>query len=1292
MMATALIASVGSVAEVSAPLLPEPELAWKNVTVNGRKTAVFTLFIDSHGIAWVGTNGGLFFYDGVGTHIVGDRVLDGAQVYAIVERDDRLWIGTNNGLLYYDYRTGVVESCAVATKKEIRSLLIVDNTLWIGGLYGIQCLDLGSGALADCSAGLPHHSVYSLLRDSRGILYAGTYGGPARYDSATGRFIPMSVRVAGGGNNEIFANCLLESNDHRSIYIGAEGGLYMYTPADDNWTTVEALSGNVVKSLAYTANGVLIAGTDDGLFAIEGDAVRHYRHDSRHTATLSDNEIWCLLADRGGNIWAGHARGFSIASNSAATRTIHLNALTHSGEGNEIYVIFRDSFGDLWMGGTNGVIRIAADGSRHWYRHSDTPMSLSHNRVRAITEDSEHNLWLATDAGIDRYNRATDAFEVFHITDSRGEHNSNWVYAITEDDDHLWVGSFIGGLHYVDKARLTLPGSTVVADLSINSDTPVDGDTLAVNDLVNKVVKDARGDLWVLFFRDSALLRLNLGTRRGVRYDINALTGGYPTDMCADSRGRIWCAYRGGVVVFDADAEPHIVNLPHTNSDEGVLTIAPVGDDVWLSTLSNVWRFDGASLAYTLLPIPQKAYNAIYKDVASDKVLLGGTDCIVEVDYNDIAATADFKQIKFVLNLGVGNSPTSALIDDYTDGLSLPYGGSVSLIVSTLDYSPESVQRYMYKLAANPTDTIDGWILLPEGVNAISLSDLTMGDYSLLVRSVGSPVAPVAIPLCVAAPAALSWWAISIYVLLIVAGIVAAIWYTRRRNINKFREQKRIEALQNVEKKLSFLSDISHDLKTPLSMIIGPVSVLKQRTDDPDTRHTLDTVYENAVRLNDMIHRTVELQHLDESVDNMLILSTFDVVDFCRGVFDAFRESNRAKKFVFHANYPHLYIEADAVKFESVITNLLSNACKYSDDGATISIGIDRVDDRVEVVVSDDGVGIPEADQSLVFQRMYRSPSTATTHEGTGIGLYLIKKYLELMHGNIDLFSRPGQGTSFTVSLPLTDSVATAEGDSAPAPAGNKPLVLIVEDNSQIASFIRSLLADKYACVHSADGRSGLSLAASCNPDLIIVDEMMPIMGGLDMVSRLKQNPRLATIPIIMLTARSDNDTETRSVRAGIDVFMTKPFEPEVLLGRIDLLLRARADMRRSVRLDSITEVKPIEVESQSEKQLATIARIIEDNISDPDLNVAFLCEKSGIANKNLYRLVKKYIGVSPIDYIRRVRLQKAAMLIARQRFTIAEVAYMVGFKTPSYFAKCFQEFYGVTPSNYHGDDSNNPA
>ncbi len=1270
------------------PQLPQAELSWRNVEVGGRKSAVFSIFRDSRGLMWLGTNGGLYLYDGVTTHAVGAPEFGGTQIYAIVEKDRKLYLGSNNGLLVFDYTTGTIVRHPSATPPEIRTLLAIGDDLWIGSLNGIYRLNLADGNIFDESDGLPHRSVYALLLDSRGSLYVGTYGGLAVSQTASRTFRPIVMDADTGSSH--FVNCLLEGSDGNSIYIGGEGFLLRYHPSTNDWQRIADVGASNIKCLAHGGYGHVLAGTDNGVFELSGDSAKHYRHDSRLNLSLADNEIWSIYLDPEFNLWAGHERGVSIASNSSSIITISLGTLTQSGEGNEIHSILRDSRNDLWFAGSNGAIRLSAGAEPAWYRHSTAPNSLSHNRVRAMLEDSEHRIWLATDAGINLYDRHAGNFRSFHIADSAGTHVANWVYALVEDGTSLWSGSFLSGLHRIGKEKLAGGPSEAIADYALNAETPTSGGDTLANNLVNSIIRDFDGNLWLLMFRDNSLTRLTPHTGAMKNFDIHELTGEYPASIALDACGRIWCAFRGGVVVFYSDGTHRTARFPHTDSDESILAMAPVDADMWISTQSNLWKVDGVTLNVDLLPIPQKSYTALYADSGNNKVYLGGTDEILVVDKSIAVSDPDFNSIKMILTGDAAGHLDLSDIRGASAGLTLPYGGSLRLIVSTLNYTPGSVQRYMYKLADTPADTAGQWIVMPEGANAISFSDLTMGRYSLLVRTASAPGNTLAIPVVVRSPWWLSWWAITLYALTMVAAVVWYAWFMRRRNLRALREEQRREALRNVERKLDFLSSISHDLKTPLSMILGPVSLMKEKTRDPGTKKSLEKVYDNAVRLNNMIHRTLELQNLDDAAEDLLIISTFDVVEFCRSVFEVFRENNTQKNFVFHSSCPRLTIEADAVKFESVITNLLSNACKYSEPGATVSMGINNAGNKVEIVVSDDGVGIADKDQSLVFQRMFRAHATAGQHEGTGLGLYLIKKYLELMNGNIDLYSKEGQGTSFVVTLPLSENAAPAE---EPHGSGcnteGRAKILIVEDNAHISGFLTEILESEYTCITAENGRAGLAIAASFGPDLIIADEMMPIMNGMEMVRRIKQNPRMAATPIIMLTAKTDNRTENESIKLGVDIFMPKPFEVSTLLTRVKHLLRNRRELREKVRIETITEAeaRPLEAESVNEKMLAKIAKVIEDNISDIDLNVNMLCEKSGISNKQLYRLVRKYIGMAPLDYIRSVRLRKAAVLLSQRRFTVAEVSYMVGFKTPSYFAKCFQAHYGVTPGRYTSDD-----
>lgn len=1116
-------------------------------------------------------------------------------------------------------------------------------------------------------------------------MYVGTYDGLARLKSTGGETEAAVVKIeAAGSKGNVFVNSMVEDPSGEFIWVGTEERLLRYYPLTGRVENEKEMQGHTVKSLTLKPDGKLVAGTDKGLFLQNGDSLTVCRHDSRDMFSISDNEVWCVFADSSSHIWAGTEMGFSIAAHSNSVRTLRLGSIADSGEGNQIYAVHRDRSGCLWLGGTNGLLLLDGAGGVRWFRSSRAPFSLSHNRIRAIEEGRDGKVWIATDGGVNEFDRRSNRFFSYHIADSSGRHKANWVYGIIDDADGLWIGSYLGGILRVDKSRLNRSNRAVVADYAVHS-----GNGLG-NDLVNEMRRDREGTLWTLLFRDSLVVRIDPEDGRVSGYNVLEAAGAWPSHIATDRKGRLWTAFNGGALVMDKNGGLiRKVLFPSTETDEAVLAMGNVGEDVWIATVSNVWSIDGASFEPKILPVPQKQYTAVYEDPLTGDVILGAIDEFVVVDPVALARINSSEAIRMIATEENGSHFLFVDGPAPLPAFEVAYDKSFSLTLSALDYAPDALHRYAYKLVQDESDTLRNWLTMPDGVNTLSLSNLAIGRHKLLLKVVGALTKPVAVTLRVLPPWYLSWWAFALYAVAFLSALVGLFFYLRKKNAEKLREAERRRSLATAENRLAFLSNISHDLKTPLSMIIGPVSQMREEHKGSALRHKLDVIYDNALRLNTLIHRTIEINRLEDNDDNLLIISTIDTVEFCRSVFDSYRESHPGKQFVFLASSEHVFADVDAVKFESVLNNLFSNACKYSESKATITCGVTQKESTLEIVVSDDGMGIPQADQSLVFQRMYRSPRTSALREGTGIGLYLIKKYLEMHGGDIRLYSCENEGTTFVVTLPISRAESKpATPATAVAADSSVSKILIVEDNASIAAFIREILAADYNCLIADNGRSGLAVAASFQPDLIILDEMMPVMDGLEMCRRLKQNPRLSHIPIIMLTAKTDNGTETESVRLGVDIFMGKPFEAPLLAERVRRLLAVKAGLREAVRIEALITPRPIEAESGAEKQLAAITKIIEDNVSDPDLNVNYLSEKSGIGTKQLYRLIKKLVGVTPVDYIRQMRMQKAAMLLEQRKFTVSEVMYMVGFSTASYFAKCFQAQYGCKPSQYVGENT----
>ena len=1257
--------------------IPTPaseHLLWKNIPVGNMPMAVHAITRAGNGLIWLGTDYGLFGYDGYKIYGYGpDNGFPGCQIHGVEARNGRLYLGTNNGLQILDTRSGAVRyPVADDNPSEIRAMTSEGNRLWIGALSGLYEYDFLTNELRKCRLDLPHDAVYALLYD-RGDLYVGTYRGLCRYDLAENRVEPIELKYRGADKSSIFVNALALDTDKRVLHAGTEGSLLSYDLSAQR-VVDERLRGNSVKSLRLCTDGML-AGTDNGLYLLNEQETTLYRHDSRIPGSIANNIIWSLMVDAEGNLLAGTDTGLSITNTTSGLNIIQLSALTGRGDGNQISSMLRDADGALWLGGPNGIIRVADEGSE-WFLPGNANSGLSHNRIRDIFQDRAGTIWVATDGGLNRFDKRRRRFESFHIEDAGGRYNANWCYSIVEDAEaHLWVGSYMGGIMAVDPAALKA-GEAYRARRAVNTETGLP------NNLVNRIVSDRRGGVvWAILFRDDSLIRLDDGGQQ--RINVKELTGNYPNTLYIDPDDTVWVGATDKLLRVSPEmTQTRVYRLPTGESgSDNIIDLEKVGAELWIVTTTGVWTLNIESGAVDLLPVPDRSYTSIYLDPADGSVLLGTADEIIQVNPEWIVDDIREKSVNIM----------RVLVDGKVSAAPFPAGSGLSRItlksaadevkieLSSLDCNPVKSYRYAYHIPG----VTDDYVVLPPGENTLTVPHLSPGTYELLIRHYAAGAIPISLQIKVQAPWYARWYAIGVYVLVLCGATLSAIILLRRQDRRRLEQRERDHTLASIRHKMEFLTNISHELKTPLSMILGPVSQLREEVTDKKMRHTLDVIHKNAVRINEMVHKTVEIDRVDLETEAPVIRSRVDVTEFCRSIFDSYAEAWPSVHFVFTADNEPLTAEWDVVKMESVFNNLISNACKYSKEDATIGCSIRRVGSSIEIRVSDDGMGIPAGEQQLIFQRLFRSSRTAEMKSGTGIGLYLVKRYVEMHGGEIGVESCENMGTTFTVRLPYEAPEASAvpKHDETPDPA--KPRMLIVEDNRAVAELIQDILSECCECQIASNGRAGLALLPTFRPELILTDEMMPVMSGMEMCRRIKAMPAFASIPIIMVTAREDNETETQAARLGIDTFVAKPFEAPLLRALVEQRLHAKNAVRESLRIEQITSVAPIVAESGSERLLDLVTRTIEEHIDDTELNVKALCEKTGIGNKQLGRLIKKYAGVTPVEYIRQIRMKKAVVLLSQHKFTIAEIAYMVGFGTPSYFTRCFIAQYGCKPSQY---------
>lgn len=1269
----------------------------------GTEASVINCFLqDTEGMMWIGSNKGLFSYDGysVQSHSTSDGKSNVWIYCGQIVNDTYLYLGTDDGMLIYDYKSDSYADSPVSFPADIRSLALQGNILWIGTLNGLYNYNFDNHTLklfdTKTYTHLTHSTIYSVIHSADNRIYVGTYNGLCRYESENDEFERILLPATPHKNNQ-FINSLLEDTVRQCIWIGTEGSLFKYTPADGNVEQIETIHANSVKSLALDGDRRLLIGTDNGLYIYkEEEPLLHTQHDSRNLQSLANNIVWNIFADRERNVWLGTNYGISLSHYSNIFRYMPIAQMTGTGEGNQFFSIFKDTRGNYWFGGSNGIIRsehpTENTQSASWYKMGDTRHNLPHNRIRDIYEDRNHELWIATDGSVNRYNYGTQQFIHYNIVDSTGRYNANWAYHLMEDKEgKLWIATCLGGIFVVDKEKMMKSHAEhYVADYNFSTDNGLSGM------FINQLIPDHEGNVWVLIY-NNGIDKINTRTRKVTHLATDSLTGGNkPNFILCDEMGKIWAGFRSGVLHIDPrNNQIKIVRFGSFSNNE-IFSMVEVEDCIWISTSNGFWAVEKKSLHARRFNPTSRRFTSMFYDSATREVYLGDVDgfAVTTPDILDMSpANRPIMATALYINGKVTENDGKSI--RYADHIELNHNqNNFAIEFSDLPYSLEEKNKFVYRLNGVDRD----WNLLKTNTNRITYNNLDYGNHILTVSKLdanGNPSKDAyTLGIRVTPPWYYTLWAKVIYFILLAGLIAWAINFFRMKNRLRIERMEKEKILEQSRQKIDFFTNLSHDLKTPLSLIIAPISKLLPDVKNQQEKKLLEGVQRNAIKLNSLIHQVLDFNRVDSNSNTLLILSHTDMVRFARNQFQAYEEAAKEKQITtrFETNIEQVYLDIDLIKWESILNNLLSNALKYTPEGRSITLALLYKEKELVISVSDTGLGIPQQDLPYIFQRFFQSSRTQGKKEGTGIGLYLVKTYAELHGAEINITSEENEGTTVKLTLPIFQEVETVSKDisdedhlssSTTAESDTRPLILIVDDNPEIIEFINDILHTHYRCRMASDGKEGLKLCLELIPDLIITDLMMPVMDGMEMCRHIKKHVPVSTIPIIMLTAKDDKHTELESIQLNIDAFISKPFEADILLSRVEQLISKKQTLEAKTRIETITTPRTIEAVSYDEKFLADITRIIEDHIADSELNVNALCELSGIGNKQVYRKVKQLTGLSPVEYIKSIRMKKAAMLLEQQKFSVAEVMYMVGFSSSSYFSKCFQNEFGMTPKQF---------
>jgi len=1092
---------------------------------------------------------------------------------------------------------------------------------------------------------------------------------------------------------------------------------YLYNPNDLN-----SLSNDLILSLLKDDAGNLWIGTDGGgLSRINWETgkaakFKHYKHNPNNPNSLIHNGVWSFWEDtsRSNNIlWIGTENGLSkLDRKTGIFINILLNPDDPSSLMNEILPILRDRAGSLWIGTGEGLFRIDQDNRVkrrlvHFKHDPNDPFSLDDNIIWSIIEDRDGSLWIGTGFGtINKFDRKTGKF--YHFSPPQTDsvrYTFNGIRKIYQPrfggDGVFWIATFMGGLLRFDKTSGQF--------------------THYAHDLGNP--RSLSNNSVLTIYEDTA-----------------------------DSGRFLWIGtLGGGLNKFDAGKN----EFTHFTIEDGLAdnTVWGIlGDNngcLWLSTNQGLSKFDpqtGAFRNYDVndgLQSNEFNQGAYFKSGKTGELFFGGIngfnvfhpDSLIDNPHIPPIVITDFKVFNESVSLNDILSMTQEIKLSYQQNF-------FSFEFAALDYSNPAKNQYAYKLEGLDAD----WLY--SGTRRFaSYTNVDPGEYIFRIKGSnndglwneeGSSVKIIITP-----PFWKTAWAYALYIILIGLVLYALrVFEVRRMHLRNELRRREFEAqkLQEIDQlKSRFFANISHEFRTPLTLIKGPLEKLLSGEHRGDTKELYRMMHRNAARLLNLINQLLDLSKL-ESGRMALQTQPENIAEFLRAIVMSFLSMAERKrvKLNYIGTEELLIIYIDRDKLEKIVVNLLSNALKFTPEGGSVIVdcacptaegkqGIPQseMSGFVEITVQDTGPGIPAEYLPHIFDRFYQIDSSHTRdQEGTGIGLALTKELVEIHHGEISVKSEIGKGSTFTVRLPMGKAHLKPEEieergakDEEREVRSGKPdikhqqqlmttndakqmtgeaqmtlestdkqelaTILIVEDNADLRNYIRGHLKNEYQVFEAADGVEGLEQAMKAIPNLIISDVMMPQMGGFELCAKLKTDERTSHIPVILLSARASSESKIEGLETGADDYLTKPFDAHELQIRIKNLIEQRKKLRERFRKEIVLQPSEIAVTSADEKFLERAMKSINQHLADPDFGIETFVKEAGMSRMQLHRKLKALAGYSASEFIRIMRLKRAAYLLLHGKETVAEIAYQVGFNSPSYFTRCFREQFGVPPSEY---------
>ena len=938
---------------------------------------------------------------------------------------------------------------------------------------------------------------------------------------------------------------------------------------------------------------------------------------------------------------------------------ITLHPLPGMGAGDDFIQSFTDSRGRVWVGTfRKGIYLKDGDKVSHFIQENVPNKDMDYNIVRDFAEDHQHQIWVCYHGGVGRFDEKTK--RIFPLRNKLFVGNTN-INSIVFDRQHrLWAATNKGLIM---------------------------GNQLKLKAVCKALAIDKQGWIWVGTMNGVYVFDIQNG--KTYRYGKEeGMTNEMIQDLVVDRLGEVWVTTANG-----------LCRIRRTRSSEQPFALTmfdsqnKLGDAKFLprtaASMADGKLFFGSSTGFYIVdPIQVKDMEYTGHPVFTS-LLVNNQEVVAGKEYDG----------RVILPFAL--STTRKIVLEHDENF-------ITVHFSGLNFDMPHHTYYKYRLQGVNND----WIVISpqDGIGRANYTDLSPGTYKLEVYSAGLDKVwskqSATLEIEVLAPLWATWWAKLLYSLAFFALIIFVVRWKIEQN-RKRMENEKYKELE--EMKYRFFTNISHEFRTLLTLIITPIGSILKRTTDGETRHQLNDVSRNAGDLLQLVNQLLDFRKMEMNGEH-LNLTSGNLNEFIQYTTMKFMPLAEQKniRLAFEDKTEGLFMYFDKDKVGKILTNLLSNAFKFTKAGGSVCVSLEKciLDSRrcAHIIVEDTGCGIPNEDQAHVFERFYRTEQDSSSQQiGSGIGLNMVYEYIQLHEGKVSLESEEGKGSRFIVDIPAdlkreVQQEASEENRIASPVMADvvdgavgvqtfrkiEKTVLVVEDNEDFSHFLSQELGRIYNKVLTAkDGIEGAMMAEAENPDIIVSDVMMPRMSGTDMCRRIKENIETSHIPIILLTAWSTDEGRAAGYKAGADAYIAKPFDMEVLLARISNLLEKQEKRQRDFSHSISLDPKTVTDSSPDEDFLKEVIACIEKNIDNSEYTIDSLSTDVVMSRMSLYRKMKSLTGQTPADFIRTVRLKTAAKLLKEEKCTVSEACYRTGFASPQNFAKHFKEMFGVLPSQY---------